>query len=85
MEYGSVRGKENGKKKIGLNGCIVWEQDFNYENNILKAQGICLDTEQSICYFKIHPDEALETGGLYIGKKMRVYVNTVWNPINWWH
>lgn len=56
-------------KQNYLNGCIVWEQDLIYENNTLKAQDICLEkTEQSICYFKIHPDEVLETEGLCIGK-----------------
>ncbi|KAI6058574.1 Protein NYNRIN [Aix galericulata] len=54
---------------IDVNACIVHEQKgFICESNTLEAQDTCLDTEQSICHFEIHPNETLETVLVYIGK-----------------
>ncbi|KAK4832914.1 hypothetical protein QYF61_026557 [Mycteria americana] len=56
--------QRNGNKwqTVDVNVCVVWEQrGFISEN-------ICLDTEQNICNFEIHPDEAPETVLVYIGK-----------------
>lgn len=47
--------------------CIVGEQQgYICERNTIKTQDICLDIEQYISHFKIHPNENLET--VYIGK-----------------
>ena len=35
--------------------------------NTIKAQDICLDTQQSICHFEIHPEEATDSMLVYIG------------------
>ncbi|XP_068524887.1 uncharacterized protein [Anas acuta] len=54
---------------IDVNACIVREQKgFICESNTLESQDICLDTEQNICHFEIHPNETLETVLIYIGK-----------------
>lgn len=44
------------------------QQGFICESNTLKAQDTCLDTEQNICRFEIHPNEIPGTVVLYIGK-----------------
>lgn len=47
--------------------CIVGEQQgYICEHNTIKTQDICLDIEQYISHFEIHPNENLET--VYIGK-----------------
>ncbi|KAK4811143.1 hypothetical protein QYF61_019774 [Mycteria americana] len=61
----------NGNKwqTVDVNACVVREQQgFICESNTLKAQDICLDTEQNVCHFEIRPDEAPETVLVYIGK-----------------
>lgn len=35
--------------------------------NTIKAQDICLDSEQSICHFEIYPEEATDSMVVYIG------------------
>ena len=63
-------GPSRGRKVANdVNACIVREQKgFICESNTLESQDICLDTEQNICYFEIHPNETLETVLVYIGK-----------------
>ncbi|XP_068521809.1 uncharacterized protein [Anas acuta] len=54
---------------IDVNACIVREQKgFICESNTLESQDICLDTDQNICHFAMHPNETLETVLVYIGK-----------------
>ncbi|XP_067170013.1 uncharacterized protein [Apteryx mantelli] len=54
---------------VDVNACVVREQQgFICESNTIKAQDICLDTEQNVCHFEIHPDETPETVLVYIGK-----------------
>ncbi|XP_069631209.1 LOW QUALITY PROTEIN: uncharacterized protein [Haliaeetus albicilla] len=57
---------------VNLESCIVREQQgFVCEGNAIEAQDICLDTEQNICHFEIHPNENPETVlyvYIYIGK-----------------
>ncbi|XP_069631692.1 uncharacterized protein [Haliaeetus albicilla] len=54
---------------VNLESCIVREQQgFVCEGNAIEAQDICLDTEQNICHFEIHPNENPETVLIYIGK-----------------
>ncbi|XP_076212573.1 LOW QUALITY PROTEIN: uncharacterized protein LOC143169181 [Aptenodytes patagonicus] len=51
--------QRNGNKwqTVDVSTCVVWEQQgFICES--IKAQDICLDTEQNVCHFEIHPDEA---------------------------
>ena len=42
--------------------------EFTCENNTIKAQDICLDTEQNVCHFKIYSKETPETVLVYIDK-----------------
>ncbi|KAK4811160.1 hypothetical protein QYF61_019791 [Mycteria americana] len=61
----------NGNKwqTVDVNACVVREQKgFICESNTIKAQDICLDTEQNVCHFEIQPDEAPETVLVYVGK-----------------
>ena len=44
------------------------QKGFICESNTLESQDICLDTEQNICHFEIHPNETLKTVLVYIGK-----------------
>lgn len=59
----------NGKwQTVNLESCATREQQgFICESNTIDAQDICLDTEQSICHFEIHPDTSQETVLVYIG------------------
>lgn len=53
---------------VNLETCIVREQQgFICESNAIRAQDICLDTEQNVCNFEIHPNETPETVLVYIG------------------
>ncbi|KAK4805375.1 hypothetical protein QYF61_003948 [Mycteria americana] len=66
-----VWAQQNGNKwqTIDVKACVVWEQQgFLCKSNTLKAQDICLDTEQNGSHFEIQPDEAPETGLVCIGK-----------------
>ncbi|KAK4810466.1 hypothetical protein QYF61_004246 [Mycteria americana] len=66
-----VWAQQNGNKwqTVDVNACVVREQQgFICESNTIKAQDICLDTEQNVCHFEIQPDEAPETVLVYIGK-----------------
>ncbi|KAK4806569.1 LOW QUALITY PROTEIN: hypothetical protein QYF61_020470 [Mycteria americana] len=66
-----VWAQQNGNKwqTIDVKACVVREQQgFLCESNTLKAQDICLDTEQNGSDFEIQPDEAPETGLVCIGK-----------------
>ncbi|XP_076194341.1 uncharacterized protein LOC143160464 [Aptenodytes patagonicus] len=66
-----VWAQQNGNKwqTVDVNACVVREQQgFICESNTIKAQDICLDTEQSVCHFEIHPDETPNTILIYIGK-----------------
>ncbi|RMB96334.1 hypothetical protein DUI87_27199 [Hirundo rustica rustica] len=52
---------------VNLESCIVREQQgFICESNEVIAQDVCLDTEQNICHFEIHPNEAPGTVLIYI-------------------
>lgn len=46
---------------MDLNACVVRDQDFICEINTTETQDICLDTEQNICHFEIHPNEIPKT------------------------
>ncbi|XP_075344890.1 uncharacterized protein LOC142402885 [Mycteria americana] len=66
-----VWAQQNGNlwQTIDASACVVREQQgFICESNTLKAQDICLDTEQNVCHFEVQPDEAPETVLVYIGK-----------------
>ncbi|XP_076185054.1 uncharacterized protein LOC143156043 [Aptenodytes patagonicus] len=66
-----VWAQQNGNKwqTVDVSTCVVREkQGFICESNTIKAQDVCLDTEQNVCHFEIHPDEAPETVLVYIGK-----------------
>ena len=44
------------------------QQGFICESNMLDAKDICLDAEQGICHFEIHPDTSPKTVLAYIGQ-----------------
>ncbi|KAK4811065.1 hypothetical protein QYF61_016351 [Mycteria americana] len=74
-----VWAQQNGNKwqTVDVNACVVREQQgFICESNTIKAQDICLDTEQNVCHFEVQPDEAPETVLVYIGKGYNVTVDT---------
>ncbi|XP_039946963.2 uncharacterized protein LOC120765837 [Hirundo rustica] len=53
---------------VNLESCVTREQQgFICETNMIDAQDICLDTEQNICHFEIHPDTSQKTMLVYIG------------------
>lgn len=62
----------DGKKKwqtVNLESCIAREQQgFICESNTIDAQDICLDTEQGICHFEVHPESSQKTVLVYIGQ-----------------
>ncbi|RMC10979.1 hypothetical protein DUI87_12171 [Hirundo rustica rustica] len=52
---------------VNLESCVTQEQQgFICDTNIVDAQDICLDTEQNICHFEIHPDTSQKTMLVYI-------------------
>ncbi|XP_050842348.1 uncharacterized protein LOC108963651 isoform X1 [Serinus canaria] len=54
---------------VNLEPCIAQEQrGFICESNLISAQDICLDTDQGICHFEIHPDTNQQTVLVYIGE-----------------
>lgn len=62
--------RQTGKKwqTVNLETCIVREQQgFICESSAIRPQDICLDTEQNICHFEIHPNKIPETVLVYIG------------------
>jgi len=66
-----VWAQQNGNKwqTVDAGACAEWEQKgFVCESNSIKAQDICLETEQNICHFEMYPIEALETMLVYIGR-----------------
>lgn len=64
-----ARQKGNKWQTVEVNACIMREQQgFICESNTIKAQDICLDTEQNLCHFVTHPHENPETILVYIGK-----------------
>ncbi|XP_074424622.1 uncharacterized protein LOC141735547 [Larus michahellis] len=66
-----VRAQQNENKwqTVDVDACVSRDQrGFICESNTLKAQDICLDTNQNVCHFEIHPDETPETVLVYIGK-----------------
>ncbi|XP_077645678.1 uncharacterized protein LOC144247889 [Lonchura striata] len=67
---------------VNLESCIVREQQgFICEGNAIIAQDICLDTEQNICHFEIHPNKTSKTFLVYIGNGcacFRTACNTVY-------
>ncbi|XP_075302889.1 uncharacterized protein LOC142365708 [Opisthocomus hoazin] len=66
-----VWAKKDGDKwqTVDVDACITREQQgFICESNTLKAQDICLDTEQNVCHFEIHPDDAPNAVLVYVGK-----------------
>ncbi|KAK4806026.1 hypothetical protein QYF61_007003 [Mycteria americana] len=78
-----VWAQQNGNlwQTIDVSACVVREQQgFICESNTLKAQDICLDTEQNVCHFEVQPDEGPETVLVYIGKGcvcMRTFCDSV--------
>lgn len=61
--------KEGNWQTIGVNARIVQEQQgLMRESNTFEAQDICLDAEQNIWCFEIHPNEKPETVITYVGK-----------------
>ncbi|XP_053789591.1 uncharacterized protein LOC128783033 isoform X3 [Vidua chalybeata] len=53
---------------VNLESCTIREQlGFICEGNAIIAQDICLDTEQNICHFDIHPNETSETVLVHTG------------------
>ncbi|XP_054666927.1 uncharacterized protein LOC129199870 [Grus americana] len=54
---------------VNLESYIVREQQgFVCEDNAIETQDICLDSEQNICHFEVHPNENPKTVIIYIGK-----------------
>ncbi|XP_042660992.1 uncharacterized protein LOC122154684 [Tyto alba] len=54
---------------VNVESCITREQQgFICESNTIDAQDVCLDTEQSICHFEIHPDNSKKTVIVYTGQ-----------------
>ena len=54
---------------VEVDACVVrGQQGFICKSNTIKAQDICLDTEQNVCHFEIHPKEIPGTVLIYIGK-----------------
>lgn len=54
---------------VNLESCITWEQQgFICKGNTIDAKDICLDAEQGICHFKIHPDTTQKMVLIYIGQ-----------------
>lgn len=49
--------KTKGKwRTVNMESCIAREQlGFICESNTMDEQDTCLDTEQSICHFEVHP------------------------------
>uniref|UniRef100_A0A8D2P6W1 Envelope glycoprotein n=1 Tax=Zosterops lateralis melanops TaxID=1220523 RepID=A0A8D2P6W1_ZOSLA len=75
--------RQTGEKwqTINLESCIVREhQGFICESNAIIAQDICLDTEQNICHFEVHPNEAPGTVLVYIGNGCACF-RTVCNAV----
>ncbi|XP_042660771.1 uncharacterized protein LOC116964869 [Tyto alba] len=62
--------KENEKwQTVNVESCITREQQgFICESNTIDTRDICLDTEQSICHFEIHPDNSKKTVIIYAGQ-----------------
>ncbi|XP_030921224.1 uncharacterized protein LOC115949082 [Geospiza fortis] len=61
---------------VNLESCITKEQvGFICESNTINAQDVCLDTEQSICHFEIHPVTDQKTVLVYTGKRVCVPEN----------
>ena len=53
--------KVNKWQTVNVDACVVREQQgFICESNTIKAQDICLDTEQNICHFEIHSMKPLK-------------------------
>ncbi|OWK60872.1 hypothetical protein RLOC_00000527 [Lonchura striata] len=74
--------KNQGKwQTINLEPCIAREQQgFICESNLISAQDVCLDTDQGICHFEIHPDTNQQTILVYTGNGC-VCLRTVCNVI----
>lgn len=65
-------------------GAHAWveceQQGFICENSTVKSQCICVDSEQCISHFEIHPYETLETAVLYTGNRclcMRTFCDSI--------
>ncbi|XP_066845245.1 LOW QUALITY PROTEIN: uncharacterized protein [Anser cygnoides] len=61
---------KNGKwQSVNLESCVTREQQgFICESNTIDAQDVCLDTEQGVCHFEIHPNTSQKTVLVYIGQ-----------------
>jgi len=61
---------ENGRwQSVNLESCVTWEQQgFICESNTIDAQDVCLDTEQGVCHFEIHPNTRQKTVLVCIGQ-----------------
>lgn len=54
---------------VNLESCIAREKmGFICESNTINAQDVCLDTEQSICHFKVEAVTDQKTLLIYTGK-----------------
>lgn len=66
---------------VDISVCTVRaQQGFICKSNTIRAQDICLDTEQIVCDFEIHPNEKPETVLIYIGKScvcMKTHCNFI--------
>uniref|UniRef100_A0A8B9BUJ2 Uncharacterized protein n=1 Tax=Anser brachyrhynchus TaxID=132585 RepID=A0A8B9BUJ2_9AVES len=60
----------NGKwQTVNLESCATWEQQgFICESSTIDARDVCLDTEQGVCHFEIHPNTSQKTVLVYIGQ-----------------
>lgn len=64
-----ARKVKNEWQTVDLESCIVREQQgFICESNAINAQDICLDTDQKVCHFEVHPNTDLKTILIYAGK-----------------
>jgi len=71
-QYSILLSIECGPKKMVTNGKLLTSMHVSHENNkvlfTLKAQDICLNTEQNVCHFEIHLDDTPNTVHVYTGK-----------------
>ncbi|XP_053911664.1 uncharacterized protein LOC128850707 isoform X1 [Cuculus canorus] len=66
---------------VDLESCIVREQlGVICENNAIRTQDFCLDTDQKVCHFEVRPEANTRTVIIYIGNGC-VCLRTICNNI----
>lgn len=81
MEQSIGATKRKRWQTIAVDACIVQQQQgFICERHTIKTQDICLDTEQNIRHFEVHPHKNPETVLVHTGKG-RACMRTVCDSI----